>query len=154
MPRRPRRARVLPMMNSSRCDGMDREIKFRIPLAPVTKKNSQRIMTRPGGRRFVAPSEAYIAYERDAVWFIPKGVCINEPVNIRAIFRMPTRRRVDLTNLLEALDDILVKAGLLSDDNSLIVAAHDGSRVVYDKANPGTEVTITKMEAGADDGNE
>lgn len=141
---------------SSRCDGMDmdKEIKFRIPLAPVTKKNSQRIMVRPGGRRFVAPSETYKAYERDAAWFIPNGVCINEPVNIKAIFRMPTRRRVDLTNLLEALDDVLVKAGLLADDNSSIVSGHDGSRVVYDKANPGTEVTVTKMEAGVYDGNE
>lgn len=151
MPRRPRRARVLPMTNSSRCDGMDREIKFRIPLAPVTKKNSQRIMVRPGGRRFVAPSETYKAYEQDAAWFVPKGVCIDEPVNIKAIFRMPTRRRVDLTNLLEALDDILVNAGFLADDNSLIVAGHDGSRVVYDKSNPGTEVTVTKMKAGVDE---
>lgn len=147
---------AFPMTTSSRCDGMDmdKEIKFRIPLAPVTKKNSQRILAGQGGRRFVAPSEAYKAYEHDAAWFIPKGVCIDEPVNIRAIFRMPTRRRVDLTNLLESLDDVLVKAGFLADDNSLIVAGHDGSRVVYDKSNPGTEVTITKMEAGADDGNE
>jgi hypothetical protein len=60
---------------------------------------------------------------------------------------MPTRRRVDLTNLLESLDDVLVRTGFLTDDNSLIVAGHDGSRVVYDKANPGTEVTVTKMEA-------
>lgn len=140
------------MTTSSRCDSMDKQIQFRIPLAPVTKKNSQRILTRPGGRRFVAPSETYKAYERDAAWFIPKGVCINEPVNVKAIFRMPTRRRVDLTNLLEALDDVLVKAGLLADDNSSIVAAHDGSRVVYDKSNPGTEVTVSKMEVGADNG--
>lgn len=121
-------------------------------MAPVTKKNSQRILVGQGGRRFVAPSETYKAYERDAAWFIPKGVCINEPVNIKAIFRMPTRRRVDLTNLLEALDDVLVKAGFLADDNSSIVAGHDGSRVVYDKSNPGTEVTVSKMEVGADNG--
>lgn len=127
------------------------QFRFVIPLVPRTKKNSQRIMVGPGGRRIVAPSEAYKAYERDAAWFIPKGVCIDEPVNIKAIFRMPTRRRVDLTNLLEALDDVLVKAGFLTDDNSTIVAGHDGSRVVYDKANPGTEVTVTKMEAGVDE---
>lgn len=127
------------------------QFRFVIPLVPRTKKNSQRIMVRPGGRRFVAPSEAYKAYERDAAWFIPKGVCIDEPVNIQAIFRMPTRRRVDLTNLLESLDDVLVKAGFLADDNSTIVAGHDGSRVVYDKANPGTEVTVTKMKAGVDE---
>lgn len=130
------------------------QFRFVIPLVPRTKKNSQRIMVRPGGRRFVAPSEIYKQYEKEAAWFIPKGVCIDEPVNIKAIFRMPTRRRVDLTNLLEALDDVLVKAGFLTDDNSLIVAGHDGSRVVYDKANPGTEVTVSKMEAGVDNDNE
>lgn len=130
------------------------QFRFVIPLVPRTKKNSQRILTGKGGRRYVAPSEIYKQYEKEAAWFVPKGVCINEPVNIKAIFRMPTRRRVDLTNLLEALDDVLVKAGLLADDNSAIVAGHDGSRVVYDKNNPGTEVTVTKMEAGVDNGNE
>lgn len=130
------------------------QFRFVIPLVPRTKKNSQRILTGKGGRRYVAPSEIYKQYEKEAAWFVPKGVCINEPVNIKAIFRMPTRRRVDLTNLLEALDDVLVKAGLLADDNSSIVSGHDGSRVVYDKNNPGTEVTVTKMEAGVDNGNE
>lgn len=130
------------------------QFRFVIPLVPRTKKNSQRILTGKGGRRYVAPSEIYKQYEKEAAWFIPKGVCINEPVNIKAIFRMPTRRRVDLTNLLEALDDVLVKAGFLADDNSLIVAGHDGSRVVYDKNNPGTEVTVSKMEAGVDNDNE
>lgn len=128
------------------------QFRFVIPLVPRTKKNSQRILTGKGGRRYVAPSEIYKQYEKEAAWFIPKGVCINEPVNIKAIFRMPTRRRVDLTNLLEALDDVLVKTGLLADDNSEIVAGHDGSRVVYDKSNPGTEVTVTKMEVGGDNG--
>lgn len=127
------------------------QFRFVIPLVPRTKKNSQRILTGKGGRRYVAPSEVYKQYEKEAAWFVPKGICINEPVNIKAIFRMPTRRRVDLTNLLEALDDILVNAGFLADDNSLIVAGHDGSRVVYDKSNPGTEVTVTKMKAGVDE---
>jgi len=59
---------------------------------------------------------------------------------------MPTRRRVDLTNLLEAIDDVLVHYGVLSDDNSSIIVSHDGSRVLYDKARPRTEVTITCLE--------
>ena len=56
---------------------------------------------------------------------------------------MPTRRRVDLLNLLEASLDILVDAGILEDDNSSIVVSHDGSRVLYDKENPRAEITIT-----------
>lgn len=59
---------------------------------------------------------------------------------------MPTRRRVDLVNLQEALCDILVKYGVLKDDNRNIVATMDGSMVLYDKENPRTEVEIKKIE--------
>ena len=45
-------------------------------------------------------------------------------------------------NLLQAVDDILVEAGILEDDNYCIVAGHDGSRVYYDKQNPRTEIGI------------
>lgn len=122
-------------------------IKFTIPLAPISKKNSQRIMTnRATGKPFIMPSAQYKQYERDAAHFIPRGVHVAEPVNVQCLFYMPTRRKVDLTNLLEAIDDVMVKAGLLADDNSEIVQSHDGSRVLYDKANPRTEIIITKNE--------
>ena len=58
---------------------------------------------------------------------------------------MPTRRRVDLNNLLEAATDLLVSAGVLKDDHCGIVVSHDGSRVLYDKDNPRTEITITRV---------
>ena len=59
---------------------------------------------------------------------------------------MKTKRKCDLTNLLEAIDDILVKYHVIADDNYNIVAAHDGSRVKYDKENPRTEVFIERMD--------
>ena len=59
----------------------------------------------------------------------------------------PTKRRVDLTNLLEAIDDVLVKYGVLKDDNSEIITSHDGSRVLYDKDRPRTEVVIKFLES-------
>ncbi len=58
---------------------------------------------------------------------------------------METKRRCDLTNLLEAIDDIMVECGVLADDNFTIIQSHDGSRVLYDKKNPRTEVYITKI---------
>jgi Holliday junction resolvase RusA-like endonuclease len=120
---------------------------FTIPLAPISKKNSQRILrNRRTGKRFIAPSEAYEKYEAAAAVFIPRSVHINEPVNIKCLFYMPTRRKCDLTNLLEAIDDVLVKTGLLADDNYTIIESHDGSRVYYDKENPRTEIYITKAE--------
>ena len=114
---------------------------FTIPVKPVTKKNSQRIVV-SGGRRMILPSAAYKEYEQNAMLFLPKCDTISRPVEVTALFYMPTRRRVDLTNLLEALDDVLVAGGVLADDCSEIIVSHDGSRVHYDKNNPRTEVTI------------
>lgn len=120
--------------------------KFMVPVAPITKKNSQRIV-KLGNRPCIMPSEKYKEYESAALWFIPKrGVPIDFPVNVTCVFYMPTRRACDLTNLLEAIDDVMVKAGLLKDDNYNIIASHDGSRVLYDKMNPRTEVIISKFK--------
>jgi Holliday junction resolvase RusA-like endonuclease len=88
------------------------------------------------------PSAAYKQYEQEAAYFIPRGVCIDKPVNVKCLFYMPTKRKCDLTNLLEAIDDILVKTGLLADDNYTIIESHDGSRVYYDKDRPRTEIII------------
>jgi Holliday junction resolvase RusA-like endonuclease len=121
-------------------------IKFTVPLTPISKKNHQQILrSSTTGKPFVAPSKQYRAYEAQAMWFIPKGKVIDFPVNVKCVFYMPTRRRCDLTNLLEAIDDVMVKAGLLSDDNYNVIAGHDGSRVLIDRDNPRTEVEITQI---------
>lgn len=70
---------------------------------------------------------------------------IGVKVNLKGTFYMPTKRRVDLVNLLEALQDILVLAGVLVDDNSEIVVSTDGSRVLLDRENPRTEIEITPV---------
>ena len=122
-------------------------IEFTIKLAPITKKNHQQIIFNKGLKRpMIVPSPQYKQYEKDAVWFMPNVDTIESPVNVKAVFYMPTRRRVDLVNLQEALLDVLVKYGVLSDDNYKVVASMDGSRVDYDKENPRTEVEITPKE--------
>lgn len=90
----------------------------------------------------IIPSKNYLQYEKDAHWFMPKVETIAEPVNIKAVFYMPTKRRVDLVNLEEALCDILVKEQVIADDNCKIVYSMDGSYVDYDKESPRTEVEI------------
>ncbi len=120
------------------------EIKLTIKLPPVTKKNSMQIVGH-GKRPKLIPSEQYLRYERDAGWFL-KPLAIAEPVNIRAIYFMPARRKVDITNLESALMDVLVKYGVIADDSCRVVVSTDGSRVMYDKENPRTEVTITKSK--------
>lgn len=123
-----------------------------IPLAPVTKKNSQTIaINRKTGKPFVLPSKKYKEYEYAAGHFLKAGTDARQyPVNVKCLFYMPTRRRVDLTNLLEAIDDILTRYGVVPDDNSNFIAGHDGSRVLYDHDNPRTEITITELKEGED----
>lgn len=143
-----------------------------IPLQPVTKKNSQQIYINARTKRpFVSQSEAYKKYERSCKEYLitkttktkisnilndiittPQSADtasfpISYPVNIQALYYRGDRRRVDLPNLNEALCDILVKYGILEDDNFNIVAGMDGSKVLYDKEHPRTEITITKLEA-------
>jgi Holliday junction resolvase RusA-like endonuclease len=94
------------------------------------------------------PSKAYREFEENCLKVIIKKYRLNidYPVNVKAIFYTESRRRIDLTNLLEALDDMLVKAEVIKDDCRDIVASHDGSRVYWDKSNPRIEVEITKVE--------
>ena len=118
---------------------------------PVTKKNSQRILykfTKLGRKTpFIAPSKAYMDYETDCLRQIKRPhIPISARVNVRCVYYMKTARRVDLANLIEATTDILVKARVLEDDNSKIVAAHDGSRVELDRKNPRVEIEIEEME--------
>ena len=116
---------------------------------PRTKKNSQRIIQVAGHPRIV-PSTDYKRYERDCLRQIRREhrKSIEEPVNVRCLYFMPTRRRVDLVNLEEATCDILVAAGVLADDNSGIVSSMDGSRVLYDKDMPRVEILITEADRG------
>lgn len=121
--------------------------KFIIKLPPVSKKNSQQILFNPRtGKRFIAPSKKYTEYEQNAGWFLPRRKePIDYPINVKCLFYMPTKRKCDLTNLLEAVDDVLVKYGIIADDNYTIIESHDGSRVLYDKENPRTEIYIDEV---------
>lgn len=124
-------------------------LRFIIPVAPVTKKNSN-IKTRDGR---ILPSKAYRQYEKDALRTIPPKARkrISVPVNVKAVYYTKTdyihgKARIDLTNLHNALCDVLVAAGVLEDDNCRIIHSMDGSRVRCDRSNPRTEVEITEAE--------
>lgn len=119
-------------------------MRFTLYGDPRTKKNSQRII-RAGGRVIPITSAAYAEYRDDCLRQITGSVrnSIDSAINLECVYYMRTRRKVDLVNLLEATCDILVDAHVITDDNSSIVASHDGSRVEYDKDNPRVEITIT-----------
>lgn len=98
-----------------------------------------------GNRPILLQSEQYTRYEKDALKQLrpyKPDTPIQGPVEVTCLYYMPTRRRVDLLNLLAATHDILVKAGILQDDNSGVVYSVDGSRVHYDKERPRVEITV------------
>ena len=120
-------------------------MKFTIPLNPITKKNSSQII-QCHGRPMIIPSKQYKQYEKDCKIFMPHGEPIDRPINVKALYYMPTRRKVDLVNLHSSLHDILTKHQVIADDNCKIIVSTDGSRVYYDKENPRTEVEITEVD--------
>lgn len=140
-------------------------IKFTLPIKPRTKKNTPMILWRKQPFQikigkvtvanipytpFIAPSAGYSDFENDSLPYFYRvkqevGV-VNYPVNIQCIFYMDARRKVDLSNLLNAVDDAMVKSGLILDDNRDIIAGHDGSRVYHDNINPRIELEIKELK--------
>lgn len=130
-------------------------IQYVIPLEPRTKKNHMRIAGSGAKckacgrflRQYILQSKAHDDYKKQALRYLnPRpDEPINEPVQVTYMFYMKTKRVVDKCNLMAAADDLLVDAGILEDDNSRILVSHDGTRVLYDKANPRTEITITAI---------
>ena len=92
-------------------------MKIIIPLAPITKKNSQRIKVNRGtGKRYVAPSINFEIYQNRCFEYLYKFRGLvdsdNYPLNIKCLFYMPKRYRVDLVNLLESIDDVLLNRSI------------------------------------------
>lgn len=120
-------------------------LKIIIPLRTIPKKNSQRIIVNPRTRKpMIIQSKSYKEFEKNCSYFLNKyKTNINIPVNIKATFYVPDRRKRDLTNLENAIADILVKYKVIADDNYNIIQGWDGSRIIYEK---GREETILEIE--------
>ena len=118
---------------------------------PITKKNNGEIVYIKG-RPKILPSRRYREYARAALFQIPKDAKLNidYPCNVKCVYFMPTKQKVDLTNLEEGTDDILTAAHVIKDDNVNIVATHDGSHVRYDKENPRVEIEIKPKAEGVE----
>lgn len=114
---------------------------------PRTKKNSSRIIM-CGSYPKLLPSKQYKAYEKDCLKQITGKYkkSIDKPCNMKCIYFMKTKRKVDLVNLLSATCDILVNAKVIADDNSKIIVSHDGSRVKLDRKLPRVEIDITTQK--------
>lgn len=123
---------------------------IRIPLLARSKKNSQQILKNSRtGKYFISQSKIYKKFEEECGYFLLKykNSNISYPVNLKCLFFVPDRRTRDLTNLENAIADILVKYQILEDDNYNILAGWDGSRIIYrPNVEPEIVIEITKME--------
>jgi Holliday junction resolvase RusA-like endonuclease len=122
---------------------------------PYIKKNNQRtIWHKTLKRTIVVYPAAYTAWRKDALMQL--GLCrngywqkkidkpIDFPIIMKAHFYNKTKHRRDLSAMYEGIQDILVEAGILEDDNCNIIIGHDGSRMFYDKENPRIELWLLK----------
>ena len=120
-------------------------MKIIIPLLCRSKKNNQQILINSKTHKpFVSQSKLYKEFERNCGYFLNKyQTNINYPVNIKCTFYVPDKRKRDLTNLENAIADILVKYKVIADENYNIIQSWDGSRIIYEK---GREETIIEIK--------
>lgn len=134
-------------------------ISFTLYIAPRTKKNHSRIVTLKNGRRFLRPSKQYEEFEKEmwyALMYAPTyfddetnidytKLNIDYPINLKCVFYKDKNYKSDLCGYLQAIQDCLVKYGVLADDNDKIIKSVDGSRCEVDKDNPRIEIEIRRL---------
>lgn len=123
-------------------------MKIIIPITPRSKKNSQQIIVNPRTKRpMIIQSKLYTNFERECGIFLLKHKSnIDYSINLKIEFYVPDKRRRDIANYIEAIQDILVKYEVLKDDNYNIIHSLDGTRMYIDKEKPRIEIEITKIE--------
>ena len=94
------------------------EIEFtgKIP----SKKNSKRIF-----RGMLLSSKEYLAWEKE--WVIRSRIAtklrnIGYSVKLEYIFNKLDERKFDMSNKIESVNDMLIKAGIIKDDNAWIIS--------------------------------
>ena len=117
---------------------------------PRVKKNNQAVVLARSKTGKYYPkkvdTKAYKIWHKNAVPQInlsKPSVEIDFPINLACKFYMDTAVKVDLSALYEGIQDVLVELNVITDDNYLIVASHDGSGVFIDRDNPRMEIEIT-----------
>lgn len=123
-------------------------MKIVIPITPRPKKNSQQIIYNKKTKKpMIVQSKLYTNFERECGLYLLKYKSnIDYSINLKIEFYVPDRRKRDIANYIEAIQDILVKYEVIQDDNYNIVSSLDGTRMYIDKENPRVEIEITKLE--------
>ena len=119
-----------------------------IPLLCRSKKNSQQIIFNPKTHKhMIVQSKLYNQFEKECGYFLNRyKLNIDYPIGLKCTFIVPDRRKRDLTNLENAIADILVKYNIIEDDNYNIINNWDGSRIIYQKGIEKIIIEIKKAE--------
>lgn len=129
-----------------------------IPINTPSSKNSKQFIYR-GGRGFLVNSKLTTKYMRDTdliykskkLEFEKMLKGLDKPYLIGFHFVRKTKQRWDFSNLCQAPQDMLVKHGLLEDDNASVMLPVpfkiDGKWYSVDKKNPGVYIKVfSRME--------
>lgn len=90
-------------------------LKFTLPGNVISKKNSRRCF----GNKAIA-SKAFLKYEKEMLQEIKyrRHKWLGQyPVELRCFFYRKTKQKFDYSNMIESVQDILVKAGVIEDDS-------------------------------------
>ena len=112
-----------------------------------SKKNSKNIIQR-WWRTFIVSSKEYIKWENEQIEYLwdtlTETLDFLPPYKIEYKFYLPDKRKTDLSNKIESINDMLVKFWYIDDDNSNILQELHIYFMWVDKENPRCEITFTK----------
>jgi|26BtaG_2_1085354.scaffolds.fasta_scaffold43813_1 Holliday junction resolvase RusA-like endonuclease len=125
-----------------------KKVNFLILGATPCKKNMLTIRRsyRGGKRTWIAPNDKYQAWEKGAgadLWaqsLINEALAIADPVWLKVIFYRKRKRKIDLSNLLQSIEDAMVRGGVIMDDSQ--IKSFDGSRVYFGHDDERVEITL------------
>jgi Holliday junction resolvase RusA-like endonuclease len=118
---------------------------------PTSKKNSMQLV-RVRGRGLPLPSKKYREWMRASktqVFAVTAGISglpITSPVHLKILAYRHTYRKIDLSNIYAAVEDMLQEYGVLADD--ALVESHDGSRKFLGVPEDEARVEIELEELG------
>lgn len=102
-------------------------------------------MIQRGNRRFMVPSEAHEAWHMEQMLALRRqctSVTIEKVKACIITFYFPDNRKADLSNKAESIMDLLVNAGVLSDDAWQMVPRLDLRAGGIDKEKPRVHITL------------
>jgi Holliday junction resolvase RusA-like endonuclease len=121
-----------------------------------SKKNSKRILKNfKTGKNFISSSKHYTTSLDGFLWQLADSnnktlwnrmLCDVEhlkPLYLEFTFYRPTRQKFDYCNLVQGVQDMLVEAGYLQDDNADEIVPYF-AKYHIDKTNPRVEIRVIK----------